>query len=485
MLEKALQLYKEHLPEGYLENFRIDSIDHLGVPIYDTTLYTDQGKDMFNGVGYGKTPVEAEIGAFGELYEGYYNTKNVKNLSKKEASYREMITEFGEKNIIDPLTLVLSAGSTYSPELPLQWTQIQHWTTKKSVWVPVEFISNRNGDTYYDNQLIRSITNGCGAGDTWERAVLHGVLELLQRDGNADSFRALDKGKVIELDQVDEEVKELLQDLRSKGLEVIPKLARITAGCISVYAVGLDSSQEDFSLSAAACGEAADPSYNVALRKAILECASSHTRKLFAHSPYQRKKQIVPEGYWERNVEAINLDSEENRALKAMTNWISSDKKYIEELLQDTVYSQKETVKASSLPDFKFDNLKDKLEYVISKLKEEDLEVYYLPCTSEDAPIKVAKVVIPGIEMELGSYHRIGYRGIKRLLEENSELISNTPGEGKLQILVSQEQQIALGQPYFLEVNKLDEIIDPLYPLYREPTANAAPLALETNYFDN
>src|SRR3712207_7295222 len=47
--------------------------------------------------------------------------------------------------------------------------------------------------------LVTPITNGLGAGDTLERAVLHGLLELVQRDGNTVSHRGLEDRKSTRL----------------------------------------------------------------------------------------------------------------------------------------------------------------------------------------------------------------------------------------------------------------------------------------------
>ena len=109
-------------------------------------------------------------------------------------------------------------------------------------WAPFEFVGNYNEYMEYPNQLITAITNGSGAGDTFERALLHGLLELLQRDGNADCFRALDRGIVIDKKDISAETLKIMDDLEQKGLRVVPKLARETCGCVSLYAVGDDSS---------------------------------------------------------------------------------------------------------------------------------------------------------------------------------------------------------------------------------------------------
>lgn len=481
-LREVLQLYRDHLPEGTLENFRIDPLDCLGIPVVDATLFTDGGSDCFNGVGYGSTEVEAQIGAFGELYEGYHITQKVRSLPVETNSYRTLHKKYSG-NVIDPRTLILPAGSSYTIDTPLKWMQVYRLSDHQPYWIPQEFVGSRNGDVGYPEALITPITNGVGAGDTFERALLHGLLEFLQRDGNCDSFRALDKGKVLRLENIDSETQELLDLLKSKGLEVTLKLARVTCGCVSVYAVGRDLTDEDFPLSVAACGEAADPDYNRALRKAILECASSHSRKLFYHSSFDRKCQVTPEGYRDRNTKALHLDAEEQRALQEMVSWITSDKAYIQSLIEDTVFSKREEIPTTTLPSFPKEDIPSRLQKVLEGYQAEGLEIYYMRATPEDHPIQVVRTIVPGIEMELGSYHRIGYRGVRRLQNCGSPLVSRKSGSGKERIILTPEQEEAVGGPVWLDGKKLDQKIGNLYPLYREPSGHAAPYAVETAYF--
>ena len=86
------------------------------------------------------------------------------------------------------------------------------------------------------------ITNGLGAGPDLEWAVGHGLLELLQRDGNGLGFRALDRGEVLDIDpaDLDPPTRELLRHLDEVGIDVLPKFASDAFGLANVYVVGSD-----------------------------------------------------------------------------------------------------------------------------------------------------------------------------------------------------------------------------------------------------
>ena len=481
-LEAALAGYRKSLPAGRIEAMRIDGADYLGIPIHNVDLFTDFGH--FNGIGYGADPLVASVSAYGELAEECHRFVAFSKLPVREASYRELIAEVGEHGAIDPLTLVLPAGSHYTPDLSLRWTTVERLDNGAEVYCPVEFVASSNSELGdYGNQLTTAITNGCGAGDTEERALLHALLELLQRDGNADCFRALDRGTVIDPATLDPTLTQLLDDLARRGLKVIPKLARVTCGCASVYAVGDDTSDDRFGLSATACGEAADPDTYRALRKAILECASSHSRKRFNNLPFEELAGAVPAGYFERIRASIDLAEQEPRALRAMVELVRSDKSTVRALLDDSVFLERKRVAAADLPTLQSDAVSDRLQYVLDRLREEGLVPYVLRAASTGGHCSVVKVIVPGIEMEFGSYHRIGARGVERLLEDDPfELLGRSSLPGTAPILLPEATERVLGGPFYLNTARLDRLIDPLYALYREPIAHAAPIAIAEGF---
>ena len=479
-LDDVVTLYRKQLPPGELQTFRIDPNDHLGIPVVDATFIPDHHHRRYNGVGYGATETQAQIGAFGELHEFMSVAEAFAAAPKQQASYRELSQTH---SVIDPLTLVLPAGSAYTEDRMLNWTPVKRLSDDAEFWVPVEFVANVNADAAYPNQLTTAITNGCGAGDTRNRAILHGLLELLQRDGNCDSFRALDRGQVLDQSGFEPRTQALIQQLAGRGLDVLPKLARVTCGCVSVYVVGRDRSDETFPLCVTACGEAADPDFNKAIYKAVLECAASHSRKLFYHSSFERKGRIAPPGYVDTNRSLINLDQEEPRALRAMVNWLDQDRETLYSHLKDTVFSEQTVVDPATLPSYAYDSIDAGLTYVMDQLQQQNLEAYYFAATPADGLVQVTKVIVPGIEMELGSYHRLGYRGAQRLLARNDTLISREAGPGKARVRLTTQHEDMLDGPVWLDTTALDARIDPVYPLYREPSGHSAAYAYETHYF--
>ena len=81
------------------------------------------------------------------------------------------------------------------------------------------------------------------------------------------------------------------------------------------------------------------------------------------------------------------------------------------------------------------------------------------------------RVVTPGLEVETMSYHRIGARGVAKLLEMDSPLIAfGDETESLRPVRLPPEDYDRLGGVPLLDVAAVDAKVGDLYPLYREPS---------------
>ena len=83
------------------------------------------------------------------------------------------------------------------------------------------------------------------------------------------------------------------------------------------------------------------------------------------------------------------------------------------------------------------------------------------------------KAITPGLEVETMSYHRIGERNARKLVERDHPLIRFGAESETLKPVRLTPEAIARfgGQPLF-DTSLADRIVGPLYPLYREPEAH-------------
>jgi len=482
-LALAAELYSRNLPEGRVRTFAYGGLDRLGIPVVAASLAFPDGYH-FDGYGYGITPEEALVGALGELSEDTHNEVFLGRAGRVEGSYRDLVARFGPSGVCDPLSLCLPAGSAYAPDRPLTWVAATRHATGEPVHVPVEFVAISRRQLGGLPLLITPITNGQGAGTSRAQALSHGLLELLQRDGNGLRFRAMDRGVVLDLDGVaDPSIGELIALYESRGIRVLPKLATTEFGLANLYVVGSEADPEaDLPIKLTACGEAAHPDRERALRKALLEFGAARARKAFMHGPLGAVAAASEPGYLEGYLATLTLDGEEPRALEAMVAWIGSSGERLHAILGETVFSRRSSVAFSTLPTVgpvMVERPEDRLRLVVDRLAAEGLDVLYADCSPPGGEVFACKAIVPGLEVETMSYYRIGERGVRKLLGAGSPLVGLGRAPARcLPVLLTADSEARLGGPAWLDPAAVDAAVGPHYPLYREPSSHAAQIAL-------
>ena len=287
---RPVAAYRKNLPSGEIIDFSYTGLDHLDMPIHAAALWPEEG-GFVNGLGYGVSPEEAMIGAFGELTEVASAHVRLPERDRIRGSYNSLIRERGTSGVLNPVEACLEAGSDYDHDRELSWVEARRYATDETVLIPVELAATAFGDLLSEERekpLVTPITNGLGAGPDFVHALSHSLLELLQRDGNSVNYRALDQGVAVDLDAVeDRETHELLRKLDDEDVEVVVKLAATDFGMSNLYVVGYDRDPEKVPhpISESACGEAVHPDREVALRKALTEFVAARSRKMFNHVP--------------------------------------------------------------------------------------------------------------------------------------------------------------------------------------------------------
>lgn len=479
-LHDVAKAFRESMPaRGHVSVFRIDMLDRIGIPVVQANLILPDEPATI-GYGYGFEPIEAEVGALGELCEEVHVHAWLKRAERMVGSYAELARRHGATGVVDPLTLCLPAGSSYSPEMPLSWVTA-HRLSGEPVLVPREWVAAYPYQLGEDKpRLITPITNGLGAGFDLPHAVAHGLMELLQRDGNVVTYRALDQGVAVELDAVEEpEVAALLEKLRGLGIFVKVKLACTDFGIPNLYVVGDDHGDPTVPVQVTSCGEASHPDRARSLRKALLEFCGSRSRKAATHGPIEAVTAVLPRDYVERQMAVAMLEEEENRALDAMTEWVGQDAAELRRRLSGSVFAERTRVRLSDLPTVRPELMaqsSDRLRLLTERLGAEGLEPLVVDCSPAHGPIKVVKTIVPGLESETMSYHRIGWRGVCRLRARQDPLLLDAPRDGARRVRLQPGDEARAGGPAWFDARLADQLVGKLYPLYRESGPFAAQL---------
>ena len=482
-LEQTLQDLQACCPGRDEVEFAITSLDVTGVPCWSITKWQDDG-EMINGIGYGPTDLRARVGAWAELLEQVGSHAGARRFEKQRVSYNKLA---GDK--IDPRSLRLPAGHDYDHDVVLDWVKVRRFEKgvpldqQPQLWAPIEAAATHNYDlgpkTDGNVPLYQTVSNGNGAGDTMQRALCHGLLELVQRDGNSAGYRAVDRGIRIDLDDVrDEETRELLARLDERSIQIIAKLADTNLGMTNLYVVGheRDPSKAPHPIVLSGCGEAAHPDREEALKKALLEFCASRVRKLFTHGPIDLMSDILPAGYLDKFAENP-ATVEESRSFNEVRRLANMSAGEVMDLLGGNVFKVESRVKFSELPTVErssVDTIPKLLDVVTERYAAEGLPVYWIEYMQTDT-CAACKAIVPAMEVETMTYYRVGRRNIDRLTRRGFDFVGYGPPPAGAEVVLLDDDQ-----PAWMNCDKVDALADEIYCLYREPEIHAVALSKET-----
>ncbi|QIG41778.1 YcaO-like family protein [Nocardioides anomalus] len=452
---------------GTVVDFRIDALDRTGLPVTSCSLLVD-GALTHHGNGYAATPEAARVGGLGELVEGVVGAQGVARLRRaaETGSRRDLVRRYGAEGVVDPRTLALPAGADWSEDRPVEWVTFADVRTGAPVRVPVEMAASDAGELAgAPAPLLPPVTNGLGAGLDADRAVAHGIGEVLQRHTNGLRFRALDRlSPVVPEEGLPPAVLDLLGRLRASGIDPVLKLAASELGVCSTYAVARDEAPAD-KIVVTACGEAAHPDPATSLVKALLELANSRARKAFCFGRADAARALMPAAYRDH----LDPHPGDERAVAAMRGWAELPTAELADLVAPDT-SRTTTVAALTPPGPALTDPSPAgtLAHLLAALDGHDV----LAAVTEVDGVVAAKVLVTGLDVETLSHGRIGEHGVRTSLEHDLDLVRLGPapvGEHDARVHLSEETQERLGGPAWFSYPAADRIVGPLYSLYREP----------------
>lgn len=247
------------------------------------------------------------------------------------------------------------------------------------MWVPASAVFHPYSSKL-DMMLFRTSTNGLASGNTLEEAILHGLLEVVERDSWSftEYYRRVNGD--IEIPGSGP-VKDLVDKFTAKGIEVHLKDLTSDIGIPTIAAATDDVEMQDPALLTLGIGTHLDP--ELAAVKALLEVAQSRLTQI-----HGAREDTV------RGEAARKLGYERMRRINKM--W-----------LEDSENS----ISLDSFPDQVTDDIFDDLQITRARLNAKGLNrTIIVDLTREEIGISVVKVIVPGMEVFAIDDERVGLR---------------------------------------------------------------------------
>ncbi len=142
-------------------------LDQASIPVY--TAIRPMSKSLTTSQGKSENPIDAIVGAYMESLEVYFAENVLPEIQDKAFS--------GEPLFIDPNKL--PSNVTYSDEYRHNWCKGQSFIDEQSYYIPMQFLSL---DTTNREVLIQAVdTTGVASGNSYNEALVHSLLECIER----------------------------------------------------------------------------------------------------------------------------------------------------------------------------------------------------------------------------------------------------------------------------------------------------------------
>ncbi|MBL0337458.1 MAG: YcaO-like family protein [Chitinophagaceae bacterium] len=173
----------------------------------------DKSKDQYY-FGKGITTCQHIASACIEFFERY--------CAKMKSGDRVLTASFDEvaARAINPVHFTLPSGTDYHPGKKIEWIWGYSLSRGKPVLVPANLVFYPYEAASFDKHIVRSDTNGLASGNNKEEAILHGLLELIERDQvTISEYNRLPVKRILP-DTLPAACLPLLDTLNKKGYEV-------------------------------------------------------------------------------------------------------------------------------------------------------------------------------------------------------------------------------------------------------------------------
>lgn len=360
----------------------ITGLDSVGIPVYQAVRpNTTYPVSVF--AGKGTSACEAKVSACMEALESCvtenYTPKMVSGYFEEFKNERELF--------IDPDELILPMNIK-KDEIRLDWVKVsnlafRHGNLSDADWVymPKEAVLMP-----CPNRLWACNTNGIASGNSLIEALVHAILEVIERDAQSLAFVSREARQIGSYLRSDDKTASLIHSIESAGLEIFIKDITSDLEIPVFYSLIRDPISESPWFCSGGTGAHVNP--HIAIVRSITEAVQARTCMIAGAREDLHK---------EKAKETISFQKFNN----LFEFWFSN---------------QGGTANDYQCP--AFETMENLLEYLLATLNNHGFKIYWADLSQSNLPFKVVRAIIPGMECFVTNKTRIG----KRLLQKEPNL---------------------------------------------------------------
>src|SRR3990170_3206547 len=318
--ETTLANTTELLPMiGVTRIANITDLDRVGIPVFSAIRPSAAAGAISIYSGKGATETNARISAIMESFERCLaeqpevsiNLSGIDLNTERTVDTYENLSESYPALYPDALLLPQPVDEFTS----LEWVLGHDIMNDVEVFVPANAVFHPY-DPHNGNKLFRSNTNGLASGNTIEEAVLHGLLEVAERDALSIAEFTRNPGKEILLDESDGLNYKLKRRMEEAGIIVKLWLLESDFDIPTVVTALDDTVLRDPALLVMGAGAHLSP--EIAISRALTEAAQSRVVQIHgAREDTDREKVVRTFGYdhmkklnsyWYEELDGVRMD---------------------------------------------------------------------------------------------------------------------------------------------------------------------------------
>lgn len=349
----------------------ITNLDRLGVPIFSSIRPSAAPGAISIYSGKGSTEQRARISAIMESFERCLAERpglnaNIAGDISAPALVESYLNARENYVTLDPGSLLLS--QPYNPSSLLEWVGAYDLLNKEEVFVSANAVYHPYDSPGQCQKLFLSNTNGLASGNVLEEAILHGLLEVIERDAISTAQFTRDLGKEIVLTEEDGYLYEISRKFKDSGIDLKIWLVPTDTGIPTIIAATDDVKLKDPALLVMGAGSHLKP--EIAVARAITEAAQSRVVQIQG-----AREDTDREGF----IRSVGYDR-----MKRL-NWFW--------------FEEGEKISLSEVQDISKRSPAENIDVILEKLKGLTEKVLVVNLSREEVAVPVVRVIIPGFEL--------------------------------------------------------------------------------------